>query len=286
MYLFKKVSDYQRWLRQVRDQGATIGFFPTMGALHQGHLSLFETSKKENDRTVCSIFVNPTQFNDPKDLEKYPRIPGKDIEMLATAGVDVLFIPDVSEIYPKNLTFDVPIDLGHLDQVLEGSFRPGHFKGVVQVVKRLLDIIQPDSLYMGQKDFQQLTIIRHMMEQLNLAIKLVACPTVREKDGLAMSSRNVRIEPAHRPLAPLIFQALTAAKESAGILKPEQIKATATAQINQPPFKVEYFEIVDGQTLLPVKRFQDAETVIACTAVWLGAVRLIDNLIVKAPDQD
>ena len=205
MLIFKKVADLRQWLDR---QALPIGFAPTMGALHEGHLELIRMAKREGCLAVASIFVNPTQFNDPKDLEKYPRTPEKDAALLLSAHCDALFIPEVVEVYPPEVNLTIDLDFRQLDQVMEGEFRPGHFKGMATVVNRLLDIVRPDKLYMGQKDFQQLSIVRDMIRQLQLPVELVMCPTVREPDGLAMSSRNVRLTPEMRQIAPLIHQIL------------------------------------------------------------------------------
>lgn len=261
--------------------GHRVGFVPTMGALHQGHVSLIQRAKAETSLVMCSIFVNPTQFNDPEDLKKYPRNTAWDVKLLTTAGCDVLFLPSTQEIYPPGLKTGLSLDFGSLEEVMEGIFRPGHFDGVAQVVKRLLDIVQPHRLYMGQKDYQQFTIVASMLEQLDSDIELVMCPIVREADGLAMSSRNVRLQPQYRKVAPKIYQTLQWARETAKKALPAQIRKEAVDRLNGPGLKVEYFEIVDGQTLQPIEQFADAETVVACTAVWAGEVRLIDNIIIK-----
>jgi len=281
MYLFKKVDDLQEYLKGIRKEGGKIGFVPTMGALHKGHLSLISQSVKANTCTVCSIFVNPTQFNEVSDLNKYPRTVGKDMEMLISANCNVLFLPDVSEVYPSGLDTTLDLNFGKLDQVMEGHFRPGHFDGMAQVVKRLLDIVGPDHLYMGQKDFQQQSIVRNMIKQLNIPTELIMCAIVREKDGLAMSSRNVRLDPALRQKALLLSQTLQLAKEKVSEQSPKKIKEWAMKQFDIPSFKAEYFEIVDGYTLQPIKKFEDAQYIVACTAVWVGEIRLIDNLVFK-----
>ncbi|MCB0576710.1 MAG: pantoate--beta-alanine ligase, partial [Saprospiraceae bacterium] len=254
MLIFKKVADLQAWLNGERNTGKSIGFAPTMGALHDGHLDLVRMAKKECDRAVVSIFVNPTQFNDPKDLEKYPRTPEKDAALLIGVDCDVLFIPPVEEVYPPGLDLTVHLDFGQLDQVMEGEFRPGHFKGMATVVNRLLDIVQPHRLYMGQKDFQQLTIVRNMLAQLHSPVELVMCPTRREADGLAMSSRNVRLSPAMRAAAPVIYQTLVWAKETFPEQAATAVRASATARLSEAGLRPEYFDIVDGITLQPVER--------------------------------
>ena len=194
MYIFQKAADLRSHLKTIlRGRSSTIGFIPTMGALHEGHLALIRAAQANGCYTVCSIFVNPTQFNDPSDLEKYPRTPEKDAELLEKVGCDVIFMPEVEEIYPPGDIQDFELDFEGLDEVMEGVFRPGHFKGVAQVVKRLLDLVQPDGLYMGQKDFQQVAIVRHLIRVTRFPVELVVVPTVREHDGLAMSSRNIRL---------------------------------------------------------------------------------------------
>lgn len=282
MYHIKQARALQQHLENMRASGRSIGFIPTMGALHEGHLSLIRQAQTENMYTVCSIFVNPTQFNDPADLEKYPRTPGKDIRMLASVGTDVLFMPHTGEIYPPGMDTVPDIDFQQLDQIMEGEFRPGHFRGVAQVVKRLLDIVQPDAMYMGQKDYQQVAIIRHMTRTLKLPARVVMCPTIREADGLAMSSRNVRLSPEQRALAPAIHQTLQVAKEmlKEGI-EPEDIEHFAMGRLLEARLRPEYFEVVDGHTLLPVEFPAASPLIVACTAVWAGDVRLIDNLILK-----
>lgn len=284
MLIFKKVADLQHWLALERSRGRSTGFAPTMGALHAGHLSLVEAAKAKNDVAVVSIFVNPTQFNDPKDLEKYPRIPAQDIPLLIGAGCDALFMPPVSEIYPPGQDLTVHLDFGPLDQVMEGEFRPGHFKGMATVVKRLLDIVQPRRLYMGQKDFQQLTIVRDMIRQLTLPVELVMCPTTREPDGLAMSSRNLRLTPDMRAAAPVIYQTLSETKERFQYEPASTLQAHAMRQLEAAGLRPEYFDIVDGITLLPVERYAESNFAVACVAAWAGDVRLIDNLILKSPE--
>lgn len=281
MLIFKKVADLEQWLDTERRAGKTVGFAPTMGALHEGHLSLVLAAKKEGDVAVASIFVNPTQFNDPKDLEKYPRMPEKDIPLLLGAGCDALFIPPVEEVYPPGLELTVQLDFRQLDEVMEGVFRPGHFKGMATVVKRLLDIVHPHRLYMGQKDFQQLTIVRDMIRQLGLPVQLVMCPTTREPDGLAMSSRNLRLSPEMRLAAPAIYRALSEAKEQIQYEPAAVVQTRALRQLEAAGLKPEYFDIVDGISLLPVEHYHESNFIVACVAAWAGEVRLIDNLVLK-----
>lgn len=281
MLIFKKVADLRSWLDR---QNTTLGFVPTMGALHAGHLELVRMAKREGCTTVASIFVNPTQFNDPSDLEKYPRTPEKDAELLITAECDALFIPSVEEVYPSGENLRIDLDFKQLDKVMEGKFRPGHFEGMATVVHRLLDIVRPQRLYMGQKDFQQLSIVRDMIRQLKLSVELVMCPTVREPDGLAMSSRNVRLTPEMRQLAPLIHQTLQWAKTAwENGLPVETIEQDALLNLADAGLSPEYFELVDGLLLEPIRSVDatpDAQ-VVACTAVFAGNVRLIDNLIIN-----
>ncbi len=283
MYLLKKVQDLQDYLQEVRGSGKKIGFAPTMGALHQGHLSLIRRSADENECTVCSIYVNPTQFNDTSDLAKYPRTAANDISLLTSGGNDVLFMPPDSEVYPAGLDTKIELSFGSLAKVMEGAHRPGHFEGMAQVVKRLLDIVGPDRLYMGQKDFQQLSIVRNMLDQLGMDIELVMCPIIRESDGLAMSSRNVRLTPDNRSRATLLYQTLSSILQSAETQSLEEISQRAMQTLSIPDFRPEYFEIVDGRSLQTLKQLEDTDFAVACTAVWVGDVRLIDNMILKSP---
>ncbi len=282
MLLFKRVSDLQRHLNSLKIKNLYIGFVPTMGALHHGHISLINRSRAECNITVASIFVNPTQFNNVVDLDKYPRAAEKDIEMLAESGCDILFMPDASEVYPNGTTPSVKFNFGKLDRVLEGAFRPGHFEGMAQVVHRLLDIVQPNRLYMGQKDFQQAAIVRRMLQLMKSDIELVSCPTQREPDGLALSSRNARITPEDRSKVALIYHTLAEAAERLGEYNPPDIQRMALSKLKtEPHFRVEYFEIVDGRTLLPIQLFEDTDFAVALVAIWVGDVRLIDNIILK-----
>ncbi|MEM1119809.1 MAG: pantoate--beta-alanine ligase [Bacteroidota bacterium] len=282
MLLFKTVQSIQRHLAKQRSRGLTIGYVPTMGALHRGHASLIKRAKAKSDICVCSIFVNPTQFNDPKDLEKYPRTEGRDIELLSDLENDVVFYPTVDAIYPKDLHIPT-FDFGQVETVMEGHFRPGHFDGVVEVVYRLLDIMQPDSLYMGQKDFQQFTLIQHMLNQMESATQLVICPIIREEDGLALSSRNVRLTQANRQNAPIISKILHQLNDwlvqGLSILEVEQKAIKQLSEV--PDFRPEYLQIVDGHSLQPIEKMSDSDYVVVCAAVWAGEIRLIDNVILK-----
>jgi len=277
-----KVSTIQKAIASHKKKENTIGFVPTMGALHHGHMSLIQAARKKCDVVVCSIFVNPTQFNEKKDLKKYPRTLKQDMALLEKESTDYLFHPGVQEIYPDGQEEIVDLDLHGLDTLMEGEFRPGHFKGVVQVVKRLLDIIQPDYLFMGQKDFQQFTIVQHMIDTLRIPTELVVCPTQREKDGLAMSSRNRRLEPGIRQRAGIIHKCLTRIKNNMDSTLPSALTKEAINDMRIPDFRPEYVSIVDGRTLKPIKSFENHDYVVACTAVWAGQVRLIDNMILKS----
>ncbi len=281
MYLFKKVSDLQKCLDKLRNGGASIGLVPTMGALHEGHLSLIDIAKADIDVVVTSIFVNPTQFNQPEDLIKYPRTSSKDIEILTSHGNDVLFMPPVDEVYPEGLNTKLDLDFNQLDKTMEGEFRPGHIDGMAQVVNRLGNIVQAHKMYFGQKDFQQYAIVQNMLKQLNSSTKAVMCPIIREEDGLALSSRNVRLKADIRQKATIIYQTLLKAKSLIMDSVAKDVTAFAMKQLTFKDFKPEYFEIVDGNTLLPIDDYKSSDFIIACTAVWAGDVRLIDNMILK-----
>ncbi len=280
MLIIHTVEALQKIINERKYSGLT-GFVPTMGALHSGHISLIKQSKVETDCTICSIFVNPTQFNDPNDLKKYPRPVALDIEMLEDANCDVLFMPEVDEIYPNGLSHKKNFDFGQLDKVMEGFFRPGHFDGMAQVVDRLLEIVQPDKLFMGQKDFQQLTIVRAMLRLTGRNTELVTGATVREKDGLAKSSRNIRLTSEHRKEATLIYKTLKWAKKNASSMNFDDISLKAMKKLTRKDFKPEYFDIVDGITLQKLNSIQDSNYIVACVACWVGEVRLIDNIIFK-----
>lgn len=270
------IKDLQQYLQEKIFASKKIGFVPTMGALHKGHISLIDKARNENDIVVCSIFVNPTQFNDPTDLEKYPRTPESDSELLKNAGCDVLFSPSIKEMYPEK---DLRVfDFGGLDKVMEGKFRPGHFNGVAQIVTKLFDLIKPHNAYFGKKDFQQLTIIKYIVKTLNIPVNIIACETVREEDGLAMSSRNVRLNKEERKQATYLSKALFFIKDNANNFDLEELKLKALAILAPHSLiKLEYFEIVDTETLLPVNKINSGRTV-ACIAAFVGNVRLIDNI--------
>jgi pantoate--beta-alanine ligase len=280
MKTFIRTKEIRAALQKERRHGKSVGFVPTMGALHEGHLSLIRQSIRENDVTVCSIFVNPIQFNNPQDLIKYPRTLEQDLGMLKSAGCNYVFSPEVEEMYPPDARQSSPVrDLGILDKAMEGKYRPGHFKGVAIIVKKLFDILSPDFAYFGKKDYQQLMVIRFMVTQLKLPVRVVGCPIVREPDGLAMSSRNMQLSIGERKIAPLIYQVLTGAKSKAVTLSVRELKSWAIKKLSsEPSFRVEYFEIVDDRTLFPLESWKHKDHALALTAVYLGGVRLIDNL--------
>lgn len=264
---------------RLKNETGRLGFVPTMGALHDGHLELVRQAKSENTVVVCSIFVNPAQFNNPEDLERYPRTLEKDSELLRSAGCDVLFVPSVKEMYPSPL--DLRIDFGTLETVMEGAFRPGHFNGVGVVVSKLFNIVQPDRAYFGQKDLQQTAIIKSLIRNLSYPIELRICPTVRESDGLAMSSRNVRLTVEERKLAPEIYRILSQCKSSLleGTPVREALKGAVREFENLPAFRIEYLELADATSLAPADTLQTEGNNALCVAVHLGNVRLIDNLV-------
>lgn len=282
MEIYNTVQTLQQRLYQLSRAGKKIGFVPTMGALHEGHLTLILDAMEENEIVVCSIFVNPTQFNDPNDLTKYPRPIEKDKQMLQSVGCQILFLPEVEEIYPQDLV-EPEFDLNGLDLPMEGAKRPGHFKGVVRVVHRLLDIVKPDSLYMGQKDFQQYSIIANMLRQMNSKIRLVRVPIVREIDGLAMSSRNVRLSQAGREKAPILYKILQEIEyyvNSQPFPIPKNALEIAHALFQQHGIEnIDYFEIVDGNTLHELHSFEDSNFAVVCAVIVIDAVRLLDNVI-------
>lgn len=281
MQVVKHINELQAIIGRNRGEGRRIGFVPTMGALHKGHLSLVEKAGKETGFVVVSIFVNPTQFNDKADLERYPSDLAKDVELLSHTACQLVFAPEVDEIYPEPDTRQ--FNFGPLEEVMEGKFRPGHFNGVAQVVSRLFDIVKPDKAYFGQKDFQQLAIIREMVRRLDLKIEIVPCPIVREPDGLAMSSRNQLLTAGQRKNAAHISSILSAAVNKTGVLNVEELRQWVIAQIDGNEFlKTEYFEIVDETTLQPIKSWNEAGKKTGCIAVHCGKIRLIDNMEFKS----
>ncbi|MCL2651025.1 MAG: pantoate--beta-alanine ligase [Candidatus Azobacteroides sp.] len=280
MKIIQTIFSLKQALATQRNAKKTVGLVPTMGALHAGHIELVTRCVAENDICVVSIFVNPTQFNDKNDLLKYPRTLDTDCQMLEKAGCSIVFIPEIKEMYPEP---DTRIfNFGLLEQVMEGSFRPGHFNGVAQIVSKLFDIIEPGKAYFGEKDFQQLAIIREMVKQLNLNTEIVACPIVREQNGLAMSSRNALLNPSEYKSATKISEILFKSRSFAGKISIPDLKKQVVEAINAVPLlRIEYFEIVDGKTLQPVPDWNSSDDIVGCIAVFCGNVRLIDNIKYK-----
>ena len=281
MILFKKPADINACLVKSKDAGKKIGFVPTMGALHQGHISLIQASKQADSVSVCSIFVNPAQFNDAKDFHNYPSTLEQDINFLEKAGCDVLFLPSVAEMYPDEMVNVQTYDLNYLETVLEGKYRPGHFQGVCLVVHRLLNIISADNLYLGQKDYQQCMVIKKLIELEKIQTTIHICPTLRETGGLAMSSRNMRLTAEGRKHALNIFETLSYLKNN---IKPGDLKDLKKAAINNlthAGFKVDYVEIADAADLKILDTWDGRTETVAVTAAFLENVRLIDNLLLS-----
>ncbi|MDE7004970.1 MAG: pantoate--beta-alanine ligase [Alistipes sp.] len=278
MEVFTSVAALRAQLEQVDPSG--LGFVPTMGALHAGHRSLVERARKENAVVAVRGFVNPTQFNDKNDLRHYPRTPEADARLLEEAGADYVLMPSVEEIYPEPDTRQ--FDFGAVDKVMEGATRPGHFNGVAQVVSRLFDIVRPARAYFGEKDFQQIAVIRAMAEQLGLPVQIVECPIVRGDDGLALSSRNQLLDEAHRAAAPHIYATLRAAVEKSHELTPARLKAWVAEEIDRNPLlKTIYYQSVDARTMQEVSAWDDASRIQGCIAVQAGPIRLIDNIRIR-----
>ena len=274
------IAELQKRIISGKAAGKKVGLVPTMGALHSGHISLVKRCVNENDICVVSVFVNPTQFNDKDDLINYPRTPQEDKKLLENAGCTYVFMPSIEEMYPEP---DTRIfNFGTLETVMEGGFRPGHFNGVAQIVSKLFYAVLPDCAYFGQKDFQQMAIIREMVKQLGLQIEIKSCPIVREADELAMSSRNRRLTPEQREKAPQIAQFLF---KSLAFVPEKSIQETLefvkTNLSSDSIFKLDYFEIVDGYTLQPVSDWKDSNYIVGCVAVYCGPIRLIDNIVYK-----
>jgi len=276
MEVFETKKALVQTLERYRISNISVGFVPTMGALHRGHISLVEQCRKENGITGVSIFVNPTQFNDKSDLAAYPRTLEEDLDKLTSVGCDFVFAPPVEEMYPEEDTR--VFDFGILDKVMEGAYRPGHFNGVAQIVSKLFDVVQPNRAYFGEKDFQQLAIIRRLVAMMNLPVQIVACPIVREADGLAMSSRNVRLTHSQRKNAPTIARTLFACKEKIATMPLDELKKWVVEQIDSTPeLQTEYFDIVDRNTLQTALQYRE-NALQACIAVHAGLIRLIDNI--------
>ena len=277
MRVFTTTGEVQQYLAELRSKGSSTGFVATMGALHQGHLSLIAQAKQDNDVVICSIFVNPTQFTDPSDLEKYPRPIAKDTQMLEQAGCDILFNPEVSEMYAAHEHWH--LELGEIEHLLEGKFRPGHYQGVTQVVYKLFNIIKPDNAYFGQKDYQQVKLISKMVELMSLPINLIMCPILREDDGLAMSSRNIHLTAEDRQHSLVLSKTLFRIREKFDSNNIPALMDEAAAFINaEPGVALEYFEFADGETLQPAN--QNSQNIVALVAARVGKTRLIDNVLI------
>jgi pantoate--beta-alanine ligase len=278
MVIVETVEELKNVLFRVRSVGKSVGFVPTMGALHKGHLALLQQARSENEVVVCSIFVNPMQFNNDADLQKYPRTLEADVALLQGVA-DVVFAPSKQEVFPEPPT--EKYDFGQLETVMEGIARPGHFNGVAIIVKRLFDWINPEKAYFGEKDFQQLVIIKKMVKQCKLPVEIISCPIVREESGLAFSSRNQRLNDSELELAANINRIL---QGSSTISNPsvEAIKSFVMNELNKyPALKLDYFDIVNAQTLQPVETLKSAKNIVGCIAVYVGEVRLIDNIQYK-----
>lgn len=277
MIIIRTVRELQAAMQQHRDQGQSIGLVPTMGALHQGHLSLMNRARQDNDIVVASVFVNPTQFNNPDDLRTYPRTEEADCQAMESVGVDYAFIPTVEEIYPEPDTR--VFDLGPVAEVMEGAMRPGHFNGVAQIVSKLFAWTLPTRAYFGEKDYQQIAVIRKMAQLEGFNFDIVACPILRHEDGLAMSSRNVRLTPEQRGIAPMIRKVLLESLELKDAKTVSEVKQFVKEKIDSVKgLTTEYYEIVDSKTMQPIAEWADAETAVGCVTVYCGEVRLIDNI--------
>lgn len=282
MIIIQKRSLLQKYVKSYRSADRKIGFVPTMGALHQGHIELVRQAKQHTDTVVASIFVNPTQFNDPKDFQKYPVTIENDITALEAAGTDFLFLPTVHEMYPGGTQNLEQYELGFLETILEGYYRPGHFQGVCQVMKRLLEAVDAERLFMGQKDYQQCMVVKRLLDLLNSHTELITCPTIREEDGLAMSSRNKRLTAEQRARATGIYKALRKIQEQAGKKEIEQVKKEAVHILDEHHFRTDYVEIADGETLAPIPHWNRSANPVALIAAFQGEVRLIDNIIINS----
>lgn len=277
MIIIRTVRELQEAVEMHRSQGHSIGLVPTMGALHQGHLSLMNRARQDNEIVVASVFVNPTQFNNPDDLRTYPRTEEADCQAMESVGVDYAFIPTVEEIYPEPDTR--VFDLGPVAEVMEGAMRPGHFNGVAQIVSKLFAWTLPTRAYFGEKDYQQIAVIRKMAELEGFNFDIVACPILRHEDGLAMSSRNVRLTPEQRGIAPMIRKVLLESLELKDAKTVSEVKQFVKEKIDSVKgLTTEYYEIVDSKTMQPIAEWADAETAVGCVTVYCGEVRLIDNI--------
>ena len=288
METLKSIGEYDQYFKDLQKHNHSIGFVPTMGALHDGHLSLVERAKKENAKVICSIFVNPTQFNDPNDFNNYPRDIYTDLECLKTIDCDAVFIPSNDEMYPEEnnsvqnhlIGSSHSVDLGHLATSMEAKYRAGHFDGVVAIVQRLFNIIRPDRSYFGEKDFQQLVVIKTMAKKLNYPTQIIGCPIIREEDGIAMSSRNQLLSKNARKDAPIIYKTLCTAAEKKTTLEITELKAWIREQIDaHPSLNTEYVEICNLNTLQPLETWDNNHHSICCLAVFADGIRLIDNMV-------
>ena len=281
MIIIKKAKDLKKLLLKHKESKKTVGFVPTMGALHQGHLSLINQCNETASLSVCSIFVNPTQFNNPEDLMKYPKTIESDILLLEQGGCDILFLPDEQEIYPDEKSKQKEYDLDYLENILEGKFRPGHFQGVCLVMERLLNIVDPDFLFLGQKDFQQCLVIERLVDLMNKDITIVICPIVREPSGLAMSSRNLRLNPSDRKLASMLYQTLDSIKTNLNYHNFQRLRQQAILELGSKGFKVEYLELAKRNNLEIIENVNDGKELVLLIAAFLNGIRLIDNVIIN-----
>ncbi len=278
MIEFKNSIEINEWCEGLKAKGRTVGFVPTMGALHEGHMSLMHQAKAKSDYVVSSIFVNPTQFNDPKDFEKYPISIVEDKAMLTNAGCDAVFIPAVTEIYPNSTNYDLKVELGYLAECLEAKHRPGHFEGVMQVVKKLLDIVAPDFLFLGRKDYQQFLVVKAMVNHYHIPVEVIQCPIVREADGLAMSSRNRRLSEEEHSAALQLSYVLQQFQQQWKAHTPSQLQVNYHDFLNAHPLiNVEYLEVVNAETLQAIDSWTVTPYAMVCVAAKVGEIRLIDN---------
>lgn len=280
MYIFHKSKDLMQFLSQSKNNGLSIGFVPTMGALHEGHMSLIETSKLTTNLTVCSIFVNPTQFNNPEDLDKYPRTTANDIALLEAHACDVLFLPTVEEMYPNGLSNNKVYDLGIVAAQLEGAFRPGHFQGVAVILDKLLQLVQPDHLFMGQKDYQQCLVVQSLINIENINVNLHIVPTKRAADGLALSSRNARLTEGQRQLANLLYQCLVSIQAQKDNKSFKIVHKECIDLLERKGITPEYIYLCDAETLEILPDFDASRKMVVLIAAYLGEIRLIDNLVI------
>lgn len=285
MKIIRTLYDMTEYRVRQRDRGASVGFVPTMGALHEGHLSLVDKAVKENTVTVVSVFVNPIQFNNPDDFEKYPRTEEDDFKLLAAAGVDAVFAPTAKEMYPDDEDKGKVYDLGQVAEVMEGKYRPGHFQGVAKVLDILFRLVDPHRAYFGEKDFQQIAVVRNLIKSEGLNVEIVACPIKRGEDGLALSSRNARLDESQLKVAPEIYNTL---KYSVEYSRAHSVRATHDTVVERldaiPGMRVEYFEIVDARTLQPIEEWEESNWIVGCITVYCGDVRLIDNIAYRLPN--